>query len=312
MQGIAPGRTDATAQAIENAVQHLHDEGRFPTPEMIGHEPTHELRPITSRSRGPHACVCHWLMEETVECGQPALCDWNGYAIDPGDGVPLACVRVKPAQDPCSPLDLEVVDPCGPRRFVKSNDLLYDFIRGCDLTHINWVSWAPWHRYRKMMPWELFVKFFQKDGPTEFVVRFSGPVIRNTIRFDSVVMRAVLIDQSTDWRKTRRIPIVDLDVTPSEPHKLPAHLTDQIRLVVAKKWIRDEIEPGSPSLLSENPFEIEIEIFGDGILNCHRQPADLDAVGVQAFPSGDGWPGGTYRSCFRVTPKPKGERENVA
>jgi hypothetical protein len=248
-------------------------------------------------------------MEAPVDCGPDTLCEWNGYYIDPGDGVALACVTIRRTGDECRPVEIEVLDACGPRRFVKSNDLLYDFLRGCDLTHISWVSWHAWHRRRELMPWPLFASLFRaSDGRTAFAVRFSSPVLIDTIRYDSVVMRVVTIEQSTDWRLMRRIPIVRLDYTPSGP--VPAGTTDQFRIHVSTDWIGDEIS-GRSTWLTWDGFAVEIDIFGDGILNCHRVPIDGEALGVDASPSGNGTPGGTYRSSFRVQAKPH-KSENAA
>jgi hypothetical protein len=279
----------------------------LPPPEKVDRRVPHAYR-----GRGPHACLCHWLMEEPVDCSRPPSCEWNGYSIDPADGVQLACVTIAQTGDECHPLDITVVDPCGPRHFVKSNELLYDFIRGCDLSHISWVSWHYWHRHREPMAWKVFAGAFDKPGQEEdappvrtaFAVRFSAPVLIDTIRFDSVAMRAATIEQSTDWRLVRRIPIVKLDPTPHGTAALPAGTTNQVRLYVDADWVRDEIT-GSSSWLTWDVFEVEIEIFGDGILDCHRLAVDAEAIGVDAFPSGNGSPGGTYRSCFRVEPKPR-------
>lgn len=251
-------------------------------------------------------------MEEPVDCSRPPSCEWNGYAIDPADGVPLACVTVERTGDECHPLDVTVVDPCGPRQFVKSNELLYDFIRGCDLSHISWVSWHSWHRHRDPMPWKVFAAAFDKaaegeDAPpvkTRFAVRFSAPVLIDTIRFDTVAMRAATIEQSTDWRLVRRIPVVKLDLTPHGNGPLPAGTTNQIRIYVDPDWVKDEIT-GNSSWLTWDAFEIEIEVYGDGILDCHHLAVDAEAIGLDAFPSGNGSPGGTYRSCFRVEAKPR-------
>ena len=290
-------------KALEEAVNHLRDKYELPHPAQVGHEVRDRAEVYTSRSRGPHACVCHWLSDGPGDCSRPLSCTWHGYHLDPAAGVDLACVKVRKSDDPCYPVEIVVEDPCGPRHFVKNNELLYDFMRGCDLTHISWVSWHHWHRHEAAMPWKLFSHLFrEKDGWTEFVVRFSAPVLRDTIRFDSVEMRAITIEQPTAWRLTRRIPIIKFDFTPHGT--VPPNTTDQIRFIVARRWIKDEIEDDGASWLTDRGFELEIEIFGDGILDCHHQPIDGEAVGVEAFPSGNGSPGGTYRSCFRVEPKP--------
>lgn len=269
----------------------------------------------TERGRGPHACVCHWLMHEPVDCSKPPLCEWRGYLIDPSDGVPLACVTLERTSDECRPIEIDVVDPCGPRRFVKNNDLLYDFIRGCDLSHISWVSWHFWHRHPTAMPWKLFAALFDKvadvaegeEPPpvkTMFVVRFSAPVIKDTILFDSVAMRVATIEQSTDWRLVRRVPIVKLDLSPYGSTALPPGTTNQLQIFVDPDWVRDEIASHSSSWLTWDVFEVEIEVYGDGILDCHHLALDGEALGLEPFPSGNGSPGGTYRSSFRVEPKP--------
>lgn len=271
--------------------------------------PTH-----AERGRGPHACICHWLMHDPVDCSRPSLCEWHGYFIDPSDGVALACVTLEKTADECRPLEIDVIDPCGPRHFVKNNDLLYDFIRGCDLSHISWVSWHFWHRYPTPMPWKLFAMLFDKvpdddDDPppvkTLFAVRFSAPVLRDTIRFDSVAIRIATVEQSTDWRLVRRVPIVKLDLTPHGSAALPAGTTNQLQIYVDPDWIRDEIASHSSSWLTWDVFEVEIEVYGDGILDCHRLALDGEAIGLEPFPSGNGSPGGTYRSSFRVEPKPR-------
>jgi hypothetical protein len=77
-----------------------------------------------------------------------------------------------------------------------------------------------------------------------------------------------------------------------------------MRLVVRPRWIRDEIEQGGQSWLTDREFTVEIEIRGDLILDCHNQAIDADSIGLRAAPSGNGTPGGTYISCFHVEKKP--------
>jgi hypothetical protein len=259
--------------------------------------------------RGPHACLCQWITDATVPDEGTALCEWNGHWIDPEAGVDLACVRVGDPPDKCTPLALSIEDDCAPRRVVKNNDLLYDLLQGCDLTRIDWISWHEWHRSLDQVSWDDFARMFREDGTTGFVVRFSGPVIADTVRRDAVVMCAVTTEQATGWRVSRRVPIVDLDLTPDLSELkgyaggLPAGTTNQMRFVVRSEWIRDEIERGRESWLSERNFRIEIEIHGDLILDCHEQAVDANAVGLRPTPTGNGTPGGTYLSNFRVERK---------
>jgi len=262
-------------------------------------------------SRGPHACLCEWTADN-VETDTAPLCEWRGYRIDPKDGVPLACVVVDVQQGKC---DLEIVgcveDDCSPRRLVKSNDLLYDLIRGCDLARIAWISWAKWHRSDDQMPWKQFESLFEENGSTDFVVRFSHPVLEKTLKRDVITISAVTTEQATGWRVARRIPVVGLDLTADKTSlkdypDLPAGTTNQMRVKVRPEWIRDEIERGRESWLSERDFRIEIEIYGDYILDCHGQAIDANQVGLRPAPTGNGSPGGTYRSNFRVERKQRG------
>ena len=173
------------------------------------------------------------------------------------------------------------------------------------------VSWHNWHRRYELMPWPFFQRLFYRNpqddndpnnGRTAFVVRFSSDVYIDTIRYDSVQMRVVTIDQPTDWRLIRRIPIVRFDYTPHTGGSMPG-TTDQIRIIVSPDWIGDEIQ-GKSSWLSGDGFEVEFELDGFGILDCHRQPIDAEAIGLEAFPTGNGSLGGFYRSAFRVHAKP--------
>ena len=42
----------------------------LPPPEQ---RPTASVTPHANRGRGPHACLCHWLMDEPVDCSRPTL-----------------------------------------------------------------------------------------------------------------------------------------------------------------------------------------------------------------------------------------------
>ena len=267
--------------------------------------------------RGPHACLCEWVGNADVATDSPTLCEWRGYLIDPSGGVPLACVIVDVVDGRCGPEVVGwVTDDCGPRRLVKSNDLLYDLLRGCDLTRISWISWHRWHRSEEQMPWQTFAGLFHDDGSTDLAVQFSGPVLEQTLRRDVVEVEAVTTEQSTGWRVARRVPVIGLDLTPAPPPSgqaaLPPGTTNQMRLQVRPEWIRDEIEHGRESWLSERNFRIEITIRGDLILDCHEQAVDANAVGLRPSPTGNGTPGGTFVSNFRVHFKKRDSSHDVA
>ena len=269
-------------------------------------------------ARASHACLCEWVLHGGGETTAGSLCEWRGYRIDPTDGVPLACVVVEVRQGKC---DLEISgcieDDCSPRRLVKSNDLLYDLIRGCDLAHISWISWAKWHRSDEQMSWRQFEALFEANGTASFTVRFSRPVLEKTLKRDVIAISAVTTEQATGWRVARRIPVIGLDVSPEKGYlknypELPPGTTNQMRVKVRPEWIRDEIERGRESWLSERNFRIEIEIYGDYILDCHGQAIDANPVGLRAAPTGNGTPGGTYRSNFRVERKQRAGSDDTA
>jgi len=270
--------------------------------------------------RGPHACLCEWATHADVPDVGESLCEWQGYWLCPGDAVDLACVAVERTDDECNPFVIRTVeDACSPRRLVKTNDVLYDLIRGCDLTRIADISWSQWHRAAGSMPWDEFAAMFQVPhqpaGTTDFVIGFTGPVRADTIGVDTVVMRAVILEQATGWRVTRRVPLNRIDTAPRRAAPgtppLPTGTTDQIRLHVNPRWIKDEIDPDDESWLSHREFWIEIEVRGDFILDCHGQALDADARGFQ-IESGNGAPGGTYLSTFRVQPKPAEGSDRVS
>ncbi|MDQ6634885.1 MAG: hypothetical protein M3Z10_09030, partial [Gemmatimonadota bacterium] len=95
-------------------------------------------------------CLCEHLTELEVEDECPRrLCEIDEpcahVRVDLCHGVPLACVGAM--LDDCNNWTFgPIVEACGPRRLVKRNDLLFDLIRGCDLTRIKEFGWERWHR----------------------------------------------------------------------------------------------------------------------------------------------------------------------
>jgi hypothetical protein len=277
-----------------------------------------ERSPCCGHGRRGCACLCEWVADGPEDC-PPELCEWNGYWINPGGGIRLACVEVERGEESekprrCEPIRFEVTDDCGPRRIVKGNDLLYDLVRGCDLTRISWISWNDWHRRPKRVEWSEFAGKFL-GGPhwdagepvkTEFVVRFSGPVAAASFGRGAIVITVIAIDQSTGWELVRRVPIVSLDTTPAaDPKQMPDGMTDQVRVHIAGDWAHDELEPGR-SWLSDREFTVEIAVRGSFIRDCREQAVDGDTDPHQedGVPSGNGTAGGTFVSTFRVAPKP--------
>jgi hypothetical protein len=271
--------------------------------------------------RGPHACLCQWVTKALPTGGPPLLRDWRGWKVDPFGGVALACVTVARTDDRCAPVVFTSIDDdCSPRRLVKNNDLLYDLIRGCDLTRIASISWANWHRKRERMPWQDFVTLMNaRDEPpqgaqhvvTQLKVTFTGPVDAGTLTTDCFSLRFTVANEDSGWRSVRSAPVVWVDRGSAESGD-PPHTTRSATLCVDPDWISEM--RSRPSVFRYEGAMVEIEVYGDYILDCHGQAVDANARGF-ALPagaqgtSGNGTPGGTFRSVFRIdrhAPPPEG------
>ncbi len=283
-----------------------------------------ECDAIAPIDRGPHNCLCQWVtnrkndlptQSDVLQCLQ----GFEGYRIAIDDPVPLACITI--TIDQCGHPKFELIDDaCKPRTLVKNNDLLFDLIRGCDLTHIIETSWAEWHRKltrEEAMPWSTFVNMIAPstsdcDGDkkqvirTDFRIRFSAPVEINTLRPDCIVMTVFAAEDVGGWIEERRVPITRLESSINK--NCPDGFTDEVYICVNYGWCDDEIF-GHKSIFHRPKVRVEIEVCGDLILDCHGQAIDVNAVGVRPVPTGNGTPGGTYLSTFRVSPKRAPERE---
>jgi hypothetical protein len=278
--------------------------------------------------RGPHACLCEWVAKGDVKCASRLPCRWRGYQIDLCDGVPLACLTLVETKDPCNPIGIgEVKDACSPRRLVKNNDLLYDLIRGCDLTRIEKISWGKWHRAKQPMSFEDFKLKLGKvveekvleNGLEknleyalgDFKIYFSAPVLNETVLPDCFSFRITVPHTDTGWFDRRVIPVVKVVLAPPGPQD-PANTTREVTLGLhvefhgevsgrANEFEQKDLD-GVETLLAE------IEVYGDFILDCHHQPVDANARGFALreldgkppMPSGNGTPGGSFLSAFQI------------
>lgn len=267
-----------------------------------------EKRECLPFKRGGCRCLCDHLatLDPGSDCGN-GLREIEGpcarLMVDLAHGVPLACVRLVP--DLCGGWTFgDEIDTCGPRRLVKRNDLLFDLIRGCDLTRIDGVSWKDWHRKDKdyQVPFEDFSAKFgapaygQNEYVTDFSVTFSRPVRLNTLLADCFAMTALSREREGNWLEVQRVPIVRLEPIPCEPD-VPKHVRGA-KVVVAGGWVEDALRGRATVFFSET--WIEIEVRGDFILDCNGQPVDANAVGRSAVLTGNGTPGGTFLSTFLV------------
>jgi hypothetical protein len=268
--------------------------------------PTREL--YHPRQRGGCQCLCKHLTHLSVggECG---LCDieqpCGNIRVDVKNGVPLACVKL--ITDKCGLAFGEVVDACGPRRLVKRNDLLFDLIRGCDLTRIKNIGWAHWHRKSDPIPFEDFADAFAKGGDQEpeyvtqdFWVEFSRKVRRDTVRRDCFVMTIITSEPDDVWWETLRVPIVRVKAEDKD-------LVDRATIVVDGPWLRDTLR-GAASIFQGKVTRVELEVRGDFIVDCNGQTVDANPHGRVPVPTGNGTPGGTFLSTFLVGPAPTPSR----
>jgi hypothetical protein len=266
----------------------------------------HAANPV---HRGGCQCVCDYVTglsdvtcERLCEIDEPC----GKVRIDLRHGVPLACVSLRKGE--CDEWEFdEWIEACGPRRLVKRNDTLFDLIRGCDLTRISAISWAHWHRAVQPVQWHDFEKSFgdekhdkSQHNLTKYWVEFSRPVRKDTVRADCFTMTILIPEDAEGWGEPRRVPIVDVE-TVDAPAPYTGFIT-RATLVVDAAWVDDAIE-SRKKFFNQNPSSVEIEIRGDFIVDCNGQTVDANAVGLSPAPTGNGTPGGTFYSSFRVQPR---------
>jgi hypothetical protein len=216
--------------------------------------------------------------------------------VDIGSGVPLACVTV--GQDECQRWVVEAIEPCGPRRLVKRNDILFDLIRGCDLTRIIDVSWCDWHRNDGPVDFATFSDKFgflhgdEQSVTTDFSVRFSRRIRAETVRPDCFAMTIMNGEREGGWWQALRVPITGVALSDG---------ATKATLVVDAGWLRDAVR-SLKNLFRGGETYVEIEVRCDFILDCNGQAVDGNAIGRHATPSGNGSPGGAFCSTFRVNP----------
>lgn len=253
--------------------------------------------------RGSHLCC--WTAGAEGSCPPSKPCCWRDHDVYVGDGIDLACLRVRERGERCHPPKGYIEDDCGPRRFVKSNDLLYNLIRGCDLTRIASVSWGEWHRREKPVPWEDFVKRLsgkRENGVlvTGLTVHFTGPVLADTVKPDCFTMQFLV---GRGEMRTRSVEITHV-LTPIHDGD-PVGTTRVAILCVRPEWYEDFT--AHSSRVRKEGAHVRIEVNGYFILDCHHQPIDAGARGFAlqkrdhlVKPGGTGSPGGLLISAFKV------------
>jgi len=284
-----------TGPCCDDSSEYTYEKGPVP--------PTRE-----TRQRGGCQCLCKHLTHLKVggDCGFCEIEEPCGnLRVDVKNGVPLACVRL--VTDKCGLAFGEVIDACGPRRLVKRNDLLFDLIRGCDLTRIRDIGWAQWHRKSDLIPFEDFANAFAPGGDEapdyvtrDFWVEFSHQVRRDTVRRDCFVMTIITSEPDDVWWETLRVPIVRVQAEDTD-------LVDRATIVVDGPWLRDTLR-GAASIFQGKVTRVEVEVRGDFIIDCNGQTVDANPHGRVPVPTGNGTPGGTFLSTFLVGPAPTPSR----
>jgi hypothetical protein len=259
------------------------------------------------QQRGGCRCICDHLIELNPGGECEHLCEieepCGKVRVDIHNGVPLACIDVIRDSD-CFNLgtNLEV---CGPRRLVKRNDLLFDLIRGCDLTTIIDFGWKDWHRRELPIPFTDFSDAFgskvgQDYVSTKFRVRFSRPVRANTLRADCFAMTVLSSEREGGWWNTSRVPIVDVNTSDFGPEAgdPPGHVRGAA-IVVDGRWVEDAVR-GRVTIFYGGQTRVEFEVRGDLIVDCNGQTVDANSFGLFRAPTGNATAGGTLLSTFRV------------
>jgi hypothetical protein len=277
-----------------------------------------KLNPADTRNRAVERCRpgqrggCRCLCDHLIKLPQPEckpLCEIEEPCgrlwVDLENGVPLACVV--PEFDDCDRLEFREVEECGPRRLVKRNDLLFDLLRGCDLTRMIEIGWADWHRSAAEVPFEEFSNALGPVGQRQdqyitnkFWVKFSRPVRQETVRADCFAMTILSAEREGGWWLPFRVPIVGVDTGnfPAEPHDPPNHVRGAT-IIVDGPWLEDAVR-GRRTLFLGGETRVEIEVRGDLMIDCNGQQLDLETHGLCPAPTGNNSPGGTFFSDFVV------------
>lgn len=277
--------------------------------------------PTTRPSRGGCRCICDHLTSlhpgEDCTCRLCEIDEMCGSVrVDLAHGVPLACVEV--VLDECDEWTFgPKVEACGPRRFVKRNDLLFDLIQGCDLTRIVEIGWAEWHRREAPISHAEFLdalgfvagELEPRDAyvARRFWVEFSRPVRRDSLRADCFAMTVLSREERELWWTPNRVPIIDVDLWPSDPET--PELARGAAIVVDGVWLYDAVR-SSASVFHDHVTRVEFEVRGDFIVDCNGQTVDAEAIGFSPPPTGNRSPGGTFLSTFRVARSEHSERRD--
>ncbi len=263
--------------------------------------------PSRVHDRGTHAQLARWnltWLDEAKLCDPAKLVKAGCIRLDPAAGVPLACVEI--GFHCGEPFVEKIVDAVWPRRLAMPNELLFDLIRGCDLTRIEDVGWCKWLAPDTVVPFSDFAEMFKPefDGRfaknpvrTNFRVRFTGPVQSSSLTSDVITVTLLQSSTNEDLSNVMRIPVVT--VVPDKWEKIdPKGTTRGFSLDIGSGFYMGEIDKQTKSGF-ETETVVEIEIRCDFIDDCNGQ---MVAGGGRTLPSRGTVPGGRFLTSFTVVP----------
>jgi hypothetical protein len=258
--------------------------------------------------RGPHSTLVRWSMDRSEggePCCEPALPRGrDGFAFDPDAGVPLACVTIGyRCGDPYVEM---VVDAVGPRRLTRPNDVLFDLIRGCDLTRIRDVGWRGFVEAPEgKVSFEEYSQMFVGGGSgartpaavdTRFWVLFSGPVQIASLSPHAIAITLLHWDSDEAVRLVRRLPVTGIKVAPTAPGDPPGSTRAFLPIVHGNYWLEEIFSTSNAYDEREGTF-VEIGVRGGLIVDVAGQ---LVAGGGGYLETRPGWPGSDFISIFTV------------
>jgi hypothetical protein len=143
----------------------------------------------------------------------------------------------------------------------------------------------------------------REEYVTSFTVEFSRPVYRHTLCADCFAITVMSAEREGGWLQMFRVPIVRIDSSGYEaPEDSGGDFVMGGAIVVQGSWLEDAVR-GRQTRFIGAEASVAIEIRGDFILDCNGQAVDANALGLYPHPSGNGTPGGTFLSTFRVAPE---------
>jgi len=226
----------------------------------------------------------NWSNESLIKAGK--LCTKNGLRISP-EGLVLGVLE-DVRFDNCSGVLATAIKCTDLRRIAKSNDLLYALQLGWNLTRITDISWKEWHESND----EIFLSNFIAAAEKRLTITFSNPIDCSLSSLDCIsVQFATSEGADSGWRHNYLAPI-------NAQFK-----ENELTVSFDASWF-EEIRPAS-SIFRHEGATVTIEIYGDLILDVNGLPVDANArgtgvPGVGGFETGNGTPGGTFRSTFKV------------